>query len=141
MDTLVKKAYDNWMHVIEYDGKSLLISQPEKDSCASQVDVPMASQDYSNSFDQQFLPALPLPVHSDQPPMDLGLTGIYSALQNLLCFLRLDLRTVMTVKSWLLNTTFLGPKPRPSVMCITVLTCSLAVSIPPVVFQNLQFCS
>lgn len=23
-DALVKKAYDNWMHVIEYDGKALL---------------------------------------------------------------------------------------------------------------------
>lgn len=71
------------MHVIEYDGKSLLSSQPEKGSCASHMDNPIVSQDYSNSFDQQFaLPALPVPVPLEQPAMDPGLTGTYFALQN-----------------------------------------------------------
>ncbi|PON41282.1 Calmodulin-binding protein [Trema orientale] len=74
VDTLVKKAYDNWRHVIEYDGKSLIGSEPEN-LCASRIDFPMASQDYPNSFDQQFLPGLPVPVPSDQPAMDSGLTG------------------------------------------------------------------
>lgn len=79
MDTLVKKAYDNWMHVIEYDGKSLLSSESQK----SEMFTPIASQDYSNSFDQQFtLPALPVAVPSEQPTIDPGLTGIYSAVQN-----------------------------------------------------------
>lgn len=90
MDTLVKKAYENWINVIEYDGKSLLGSQLENSS-ASRIDVPMASQDYSNSFDQQFtLPALPVPVPSEQPTIDSGL-GIYSALQKLSFFYFLSL--------------------------------------------------
>jgi hypothetical protein len=29
-DSLVKKAYDNWMYVIEYDGKALLNPKPKK---------------------------------------------------------------------------------------------------------------
>jgi hypothetical protein len=29
-DGLVKKAYDNWMYVIEYDGKALLNPKPKK---------------------------------------------------------------------------------------------------------------
>ena len=82
MDTLVKKAYDNWRHVIEYDGKSLLSFKQNKSLGASQTEVFLNSQDYSNSFDQQqfTLPTLPVPVPSEQPSMDsAGLTvgGIY----------------------------------------------------------------
>ncbi|XP_062087341.1 calmodulin-binding protein 60 C-like [Humulus lupulus] len=75
VDTLVKKAYDNWMHVIEYDGKSFLGSEPEKNLCISKSEVPMTSQDYNHSFDQQYLPALPVSVPSAQHTMDSGLTG------------------------------------------------------------------
>ncbi|KAM6585042.1 hypothetical protein CsatB_012044 [Cannabis sativa] len=75
VDTLVKKAYDNWMHVVEYDGKSFLTSEPEKNLCISQSEVPINSQDYTHSFDQQYLPALPVPVPSEQHTMDSGLTG------------------------------------------------------------------
>ncbi|PON50409.1 Calmodulin-binding protein [Trema orientale] len=74
VDTLVKKAYDNWRYVIEYDGKSLISSEPEN-LCASRIDFPTASQDYTNLFYQHFLPGLPVPVPSDQPAMDSGLTG------------------------------------------------------------------
>lgn len=72
----MKKAYDNWMHVIEYDGKSLLSFEQNKSSGASQTEVPMNSQDYSNSFDQQFtLPNLPVAVPSEQHSVDsAGLT-------------------------------------------------------------------
>ena len=81
MDTLVKKAYDNWMHVIEYDSKSLLSTEPQKSD--PQIDVSMASQDYSHSFDQQFgLPAPPVPVPLERPSMDSGLTGIYSSIES-----------------------------------------------------------
>jgi hypothetical protein len=77
VDTLVKKAYDNWRHVIEYDGKSLLSFKQNKSLGASQTEVFLNSQDYSNSFDQQqfTLPTLPVPVPSEQPSMDsAGLT-------------------------------------------------------------------
>ncbi|XP_059437324.1 calmodulin-binding protein 60 C-like [Corylus avellana] len=76
VDTLVKKAYDNWMHVIEYDSQSLLNFRQNKSPGASQTEVPMNSQDYSNLFDQQFtLPSLPVPVPSEHPSVDsAGLT-------------------------------------------------------------------
>ncbi|GFY91805.1 calmodulin-binding protein [Actinidia rufa] len=60
VDNLVKKAYDNWMHVIEYDGKSLLSCKQNQNSVASRNDVTMGPQDYSDSFDPQLtLPSLP----------------------------------------------------------------------------------
>ncbi|KAG6696652.1 hypothetical protein I3842_09G158500 [Carya illinoinensis] len=76
VDTLVKKAYDNWMHVVEYDGKSLHSFKQNKSLGVSQSEVPTNLQDYSNSFDQQFtLPSLPVAVHSEQPSMDsVGIT-------------------------------------------------------------------
>ncbi|XP_068321296.1 calmodulin-binding protein 60 B-like isoform X2 [Pyrus communis] len=72
VDGLVTKAYENWMHVMEYDGKSLLKQQKSPD--VSLPEVPIASQDYPNSFDQQFtLPSLPASVSSEPPTMDSGL--------------------------------------------------------------------
>ncbi|XP_015888112.1 calmodulin-binding protein 60 B [Ziziphus jujuba] len=74
VDTLVKKAYENWMHVVEYDGKSLLGFKQPNSSDASQAEAPRVSEEYTNSFDQQFtLQNLPVPVPSDQPTMDPGL--------------------------------------------------------------------
>ncbi|XP_062013276.1 calmodulin-binding protein 60 D-like isoform X2 [Rosa rugosa] len=71
VDGLVKKAYENWMHVMEYDGKSLLNFKQQKGPVTSQLEVPMASQEYTNSFNQQFtLPSLPVP--SEQNIMDPG---------------------------------------------------------------------
>ncbi|XP_027351665.1 calmodulin-binding protein 60 C-like [Abrus precatorius] len=75
VDTLVKKAYENWMHVIEYDGKSLLNYNQTKTLVTSQPQAPMDSHDYSNSnsLDQQIsIPSLPLPVSTGQPSMDPG---------------------------------------------------------------------
>lgn len=75
MDTLVKKAYDNWMHVIEYDGNSLLSSKVHKGSGALGGDVNMGPPIYSNSFDHQLgLPSLPVVVPPEQPSMNQGLT-------------------------------------------------------------------
>lgn len=74
MDTLVKKAYDNWMHVVEYDGKSLLSLGQNKTSVASQNDLTIGSQNHSTSFDQQInLPSLPASISSEQPAMNTGL--------------------------------------------------------------------
>lgn len=74
MDGLVKKAYDNWMHVMEYDGKSLLNFKQQKSPEASLPEVPLATQDYPNSFDQFTLPSLPVSVSAEQPTMDAGLS-------------------------------------------------------------------
>ncbi|KAJ7968466.1 Calmodulin-binding protein [Quillaja saponaria] len=77
VDTLVKKAYDNWMHVVEYDGKSLLNHTDHRSSGrigTSQPEVTVREHDYSNSFNQQFvLPSLPVPVPSEQPSIDSSL--------------------------------------------------------------------
>ncbi|XP_010259795.1 PREDICTED: calmodulin-binding protein 60 B-like [Nelumbo nucifera] len=71
VDTLVKKAYDNWGHVIEYDGKALLSYKQNKRPSSSRSELPMGPE-YSNSFDQQIsVPRLPVP--SEQPSMDSGL--------------------------------------------------------------------
>ncbi|TKY71628.1 Calmodulin-binding protein 60 B [Spatholobus suberectus] len=75
VDTLVKKAYENWMHVIEYDGKSLL--NQNKTLGTSQPLAPIGSHDYSisNSLDQQTsIPSLPVPVPTGQSSMDPGVT-------------------------------------------------------------------
>ncbi|KAK7331867.1 hypothetical protein VNO80_28608 [Phaseolus coccineus] len=77
VDTLVKKAYENWMHVIEYDGKSLLNANQNKTLGTSQPLAPVGSHDYSisNSLDQQTsIPTLPDPVTTGQPSMDPAIT-------------------------------------------------------------------
>ncbi|KAJ8549635.1 hypothetical protein K7X08_033342 [Anisodus acutangulus] len=74
VDTLVKKAYDNWMHVVEYDGKSLLSLGQNKTSVSSQNDLTIGSQNHSISFDQQInLSTLPASISSEQPAMNSGL--------------------------------------------------------------------
>ncbi|KAJ1434795.1 hypothetical protein SESBI_05155 [Sesbania bispinosa] len=75
VDTLVKKAYENWMHVIEYDGKSLLNYNQNKTLTTSQPQAPVGSHNYSNSLDQQIsIPILPVPVHTGQASMDPGVS-------------------------------------------------------------------
>nr|GEY50890.1 calmodulin-binding protein 60 B-like [Tanacetum cinerariifolium] len=61
VDTLMKKAYDNWMHVVEYDGKSFFGAHLEKEP-TPQIDMGMGQQNYSNSFDHQHQPSLPPPA-------------------------------------------------------------------------------
>lgn len=77
VDTLVKKAYENWMHVIEYDGKSLLNYNQNRTLGMSQHQVPVSSHDYSisNSLDQQIsTPSLPVHVPTGHHSMDPGAT-------------------------------------------------------------------
>nr|AKT94834.1 calmodulin-binding protein 60-C [Populus tomentosa] len=75
VDSLVKKAYDNWMHVIEYDGKSLLDFKMNQGIDALQNEVPSVQQEFLNSYDHQVtLPTISVPVPSEQPVMDSGLT-------------------------------------------------------------------
>ncbi|XP_012444516.1 calmodulin-binding protein 60 B [Gossypium raimondii] len=74
VDALVKKAYENWMHVIEYDSKSLLGSKEDDSAGPSQANVPMDPQGYPISINQQHtLPTLSVPVPSEQPPIDSSL--------------------------------------------------------------------
>ncbi|CAH9133705.1 unnamed protein product [Cuscuta epithymum] len=57
VDSLVKKAYDNWMHVVEYDGKSLLNLNK---SSVSPNDPLLASHNPSHSLPNRLcLPTLP----------------------------------------------------------------------------------
>uniref|UniRef100_A0A6N2KGB0 Uncharacterized protein n=1 Tax=Salix viminalis TaxID=40686 RepID=A0A6N2KGB0_SALVM len=73
VDSLVKKAYDNWEHVIEYDGKSLLDFKQNQGIVASQNDVPSSQLEFLNSYDHQVtLPTMSVPVPSEQPVMDSG---------------------------------------------------------------------
>ncbi|XVF87575.1 hypothetical protein PTKIN_Ptkin18bG0131300 [Pterospermum kingtungense] len=74
VDALVTKAYENWMHVIEYDGKSLLGCNDDDSSGSSQANVPTDPLGYQGSINQQqTLPSLLVPVSSEQPSMDSGL--------------------------------------------------------------------
>ncbi|XP_024987588.1 calmodulin-binding protein 60 B-like isoform X2 [Cynara cardunculus var. scolymus] len=71
VDALMKKAYENWMHVVEYDGKSFLGAHQEK-VAAPQIDMGMSQQNYSNSFDHQL--SLPPPAPREQPASNQGFT-------------------------------------------------------------------
>ncbi|KAG8058981.1 hypothetical protein GUJ93_ZPchr0002g24094 [Zizania palustris] len=42
-DTLVKKAYEDWMHVVEYDGKALLSFKQKKKTVTTRSDTAAAS--------------------------------------------------------------------------------------------------
>ncbi|KAI4344387.1 hypothetical protein L6164_011621 [Bauhinia variegata] len=60
VDSLVKKAYDNWDQVIEYDGKSLLGDKLNSRSGVSGSELHFESVDYGNALNHQLpLPALP----------------------------------------------------------------------------------
>ncbi|KAG8044200.1 hypothetical protein GUJ93_ZPchr0228g22253 [Zizania palustris] len=50
-DALVKKAYDNWMYAIEYDGKALLNSKPRK-KVAPTGQAESHPQSHSSSYEQ-----------------------------------------------------------------------------------------
>ncbi|KAI8018179.1 Calmodulin-binding protein 60 B [Camellia lanceoleosa] len=74
VDTLLKKAYDNWNHVVEYDGKSLLSFKQSKRPGASRNELPMGPVDYPTSFENQ-LPQQRLAgsVPPEQSSMDSSL--------------------------------------------------------------------
>ncbi|XP_042030394.1 calmodulin-binding protein 60 C-like [Salvia splendens] len=72
VDTLVKKAYDNWTDVIEYDSKSFLGFDQNK-SPDAQNDHRIQSQYQPNSFDHLTLPTLPASDHVEHSPVTPGL--------------------------------------------------------------------
>ena len=72
---LVKKAYENLMHVVKCDGKTLLDFKQNEDIVASQTDNPTGQQDYLNSYDHQVvLPTISVLVPLEQSAMDSGPT-------------------------------------------------------------------
>ncbi|KAL1829743.1 hypothetical protein DCAR_0209112 [Daucus carota subsp. sativus] len=74
VDTLVKKAYDNWMHVVEYDGSSLLGPKVHGDS--GSLGSGIRTGPYLGSTDHQLslptLPSFPVAVPPEQPSMNPG---------------------------------------------------------------------
>lgn len=65
VDSLVKKAYDNWDQVVEYDGKSLLSGMESRRPGTSGNELHIESIDYG--LDHQLpLPVLPGSVPSEQ---------------------------------------------------------------------------
>ncbi|KAI3889717.1 hypothetical protein MKX03_007739 [Papaver bracteatum] len=69
VDALVKRAYENWTQVIEYDGQALLSFYQNKQLCAaSESEV---QQDHHNQ--QGSLLTLPVSVPPPQPPTPSGL--------------------------------------------------------------------
>ncbi|KAL7130132.1 hypothetical protein ABFS83_13G113300 [Erythranthe nasuta] len=73
VDTLVKKAYDNWMNVLEYDSKSLLGFDQNKSS-PFENDLRIHTQDQLNSFDQLSVPNLSASIPPQNPSVNPGLT-------------------------------------------------------------------
>lgn len=69
MDTLVKKAYDNWNQVVEYDGKSLLNFKQTEKSSTLQNALPLGPVNYPNSLNIQLPERLAVSVPSE-PSMD-----------------------------------------------------------------------
>lgn len=70
MDAWVKKAYDNWNQVVEYDGKSLLNFKQIKKSSSSLIDLPVGPVSYPSSSDNQ-LPPQRMPTSlSSEPSVD-----------------------------------------------------------------------
>ncbi|KAG8069972.1 hypothetical protein GUJ93_ZPchr0006g44640 [Zizania palustris] len=51
-DALVKKAYDNWMYAIEYDGKALLNSKPKKKAASTGQVETHPAQSYPASYEE-----------------------------------------------------------------------------------------
>ncbi|CAL1397840.1 unnamed protein product [Linum trigynum] len=62
VDGLVKSAYDNWTHVIEYDGKSFMDFNSNESTITSQGEVENSPQDLLGSYSHQHgLPSLLIP--------------------------------------------------------------------------------
>ncbi|KAE9609842.1 putative CALMODULIN-BINDING PROTEIN60 [Lupinus albus] len=65
VDSLVKKAYENWDQVIEYDGKSLVSVGENNDVADSELQI--ESIDYTSGLDHPLhLPVLPVCVPSEE---------------------------------------------------------------------------
>ncbi|KAJ1279576.1 hypothetical protein BS78_04G165800 [Paspalum vaginatum] len=67
-DTLVKKAYEDWMHAVEYDGKALLSFKQKKKSVTTRSDTAAASTSNPASYGSvNSQKQLSLPAKAGQP--------------------------------------------------------------------------
>ena len=71
----MKRAYDDWMHVIEYDGKALLNLKEKKKATASRKESLSGQANYPTSYDQQVYRQPPAITTVDQPTVDAGVLG------------------------------------------------------------------
>ncbi|CAL0307035.1 unnamed protein product [Lupinus luteus] len=77
VDSLVKKAYENWDQVIEYEGKSL--ASLRENNVIADSEFRIESMDYSSGLDHQLrLPLPPAPVPSEQQINSGMLIGGYN---------------------------------------------------------------
>nr|ACG47634.1 calmodulin binding protein [Zea mays] len=74
-DALVKKAYDNWMYVIEYDGKGLLNPKPKKKSASTGQVETHAPAGGPTSY-QQYLSSMSMPGPSPSGGTDSAGYGV-----------------------------------------------------------------
>lgn len=76
VDALVKKAYDNWMSVVEYDGKALLNLKSNKKGSTSCQEASIPTVQYANSYNQQAsVSSEPVGMQAAQASANAGLTG------------------------------------------------------------------
>nr|WIW78739.1 calmodulin-binding protein 60 B [Leymus chinensis] len=84
-DTLVKKAYEDWMHAVEYDGKALLGFKQKKKSVTTRSDTASASTSNPASYgfvcaQKQLLPGIAGQT-STGTPSEAGARSTYSGNQ------------------------------------------------------------
>ncbi|KZV33974.1 Calmodulin-binding protein isoform 1 [Dorcoceras hygrometricum] len=71
VDSWVKKAYENWNQVVEYDGKSMMNFKQIKQSSTSTNDLPLGPVNYPNSLNSQLPPQrMPVSVLSEPSLVD-----------------------------------------------------------------------
>ncbi|CAI9098541.1 OLC1v1035208C1 [Oldenlandia corymbosa var. corymbosa] len=71
VDGLVKKAYENWSQVIEYDGKTLLNFKQNKKPNGPRNELPVGPIDYPNALENQLgASRLPMSVQSEPSSLD-----------------------------------------------------------------------
>ncbi|KAM6579517.1 hypothetical protein CsatA_003291 [Cannabis sativa] len=76
VDTLVKKAYENWDQVIDYDGKSLLGFKQNKRLNAPRNELQVGTSNYAVASDNQ-IPLSHVPIAPpEQTPLNSGLPAL-----------------------------------------------------------------
>ncbi|XP_031483177.1 calmodulin-binding protein 60 D-like isoform X2 [Nymphaea colorata] len=75
VDTLVKKAYDNWMHVVEYDGKALMAFKQSKKMITTRSDTRASSSEYQSFDPQASVQQMPFTASTDQVATDPGIAA------------------------------------------------------------------
>ncbi|KAK8954133.1 hypothetical protein KSP39_PZI001647 [Platanthera zijinensis] len=73
-DTLVKKAYDNWMHVIEYDGNAHLSFRQNKSTRSETSSATSTNPSYDQQSSKQQQQELPAQVAIEQPSVYSGVS-------------------------------------------------------------------